>query len=241
MEQYRYGKHAVEASLRLGHVKKVFLSRTFKDPLLLTLLEQKKIPVERIEDSRLEKLVSQSNHQGIVAEVKAFVYTDFTSFLKEMDAKTQPLLLLLDGLEDPQNLGSIIRTAVGFGVDGLIMKKDRQVEVNATVAKIASGALEYLPIIQVVNLSQTIATLKEHRFWIVATALKTDTEFRSVDYRGPIAIIIGHEGNGISRLVLENSDFQVKIPIQHLDSFNAATSTAILLTEVFHQRHPLKP
>jgi 23S rRNA (guanosine2251-2'-O)-methyltransferase len=219
MEQYRYGKHAVEASIRAGNATKIFLSTNFKDPVILGLLQQKKIPVERIEESRLQKLVD---------------------FLQRMATKEQPLLVLLDGIEDPQNLGAIIRTAVGFGVDGLVIKKDRQVEVTATVAKIASGALDYLPIIQVTNLSQTIASLKENRFWVVATSLAESQDYRQVDYRGPIAIIIGHEGQGISRLVLENSDFKVKIPIQHLDSFNAATSTAILLAEVYRQRFPLK-
>ena len=240
MEQYRYGKHAVESSIRSGNVTKVFLSTNFKDPVILALLQQKKLPVERIEDERLKKLVDRANHQGIVAQVKPFLYTEWLPFIKRLASKEQPLLVLLDGIEDPQNLGAIIRTAVGFGVDGLIIKKDRQVEVTSTVAKIASGALDHLPIIQVTNLSQTIATLKENRFWVVATSLAESQDYRSVDYRGPIAIIIGHEGQGITRLVLENSDFKVKIPIQNLDSFNASTSTAILLAEVYRQRFPLK-
>jgi 23S rRNA (guanosine2251-2'-O)-methyltransferase len=240
MEQYRYGKHAVEASIRSRNVTKVFLSTHFKDPVILGLIQQNKIPVERIEDERLQKLVDRENHQGIVAQVKPFLYTEFLPFLKLIASKEQPLLMLLDGIEDPQNLGAIIRTAVGYGVDGLVIKKDRQVEVTSTVAKIASGAIDYLPIIQVTNLSQTIATLKENRFWVVATSLAESQDYRSVDYRGPIAIIIGHEGQGISRLVLDNSDFKVKIPIQHLDSFNASTSAAILLAEVYRQRFPLK-
>jgi 23S rRNA (guanosine2251-2'-O)-methyltransferase len=240
MEQYRYGKHAVESSIRSGNVTKVFLSTNFKDPVILALLQQKKLPVERIEDERLQKLVDRANHQGIVAQVKPFLYTEWLPFIKRLASKEQPLLVLLDGIEDPQNLGAIIRTAVGYGVDGLIIKKDRQVEVTSTVAKIASGALDHLPIIQVTNLSQTIATLKENRFWVVATSLAESQDYRSVDYRGPIAIIIGHEGQGITRLVLENSDFKVKIPIQNLDSFNASTSTAILLAEVYRQRFPLK-
>ena len=240
MEQYRYGKHVVEASIRSRNVTKVFLSTHFKDPVILGLIQQNKIPVERIEDERLQKLVDRGNHQGIVAQVKPFLYTEFLPFLKLIASKEQPLLMLLDGIEDPQNLGAIIRTAVGYGVDGLVIKKDRQVEVTSTVAKIASGAIDYLPIIQVTNLSQTIATLKENRFWVVATSLAESQDYRSVDYRGPIAIIIGHEGQGISRLVLDNSDFKVKIPIQHLDSFNASTSAAILLAEVYRQRFPLK-
>jgi 23S rRNA (guanosine2251-2'-O)-methyltransferase len=240
MEQYRYGKHAVEASIRSGKVTKVFLSTNFKDPEILALIQQKKLPVERAEEQRLQRLVDRGNHQGIVAQVKPFLYTEWLSFIKQVSGKEQPLLVLLDGIEDPQNLGAIIRTAVGFGVDGLIIKKDRQVEVTSTVAKIASGAIDYLPIIQVTNLSQTIATLKENRFWVVATSLAESKDYRSVNYQGPIAIIIGHEGQGISRLVLENSDFKVKIPIQNLDSFNASTSVAILLAEVYRQRFPLK-
>jgi 23S rRNA (guanosine2251-2'-O)-methyltransferase len=240
MEQYRYGKHPVEASIRSENATKVFLSHNFKDPVILALLQQKKIPVERLEDERLQKLVDRGNHQGIVAQVKPFLYTEWLPFLKRMATQAQPLLVLLDGIEDPQNLGAIIRTAVGFGVDGLIIKKDRQVDVTATVAKIASGALDYLPIIQVTNLSQTIAALKENRFWIVATSSGESQDYRTVDYRGPTAIIIGHEGQGITRLVLENSDFKVKIPIQHLESFNASTSAAILLAEVYRQRFPLK-
>ncbi|MEY3692043.1 MAG: putative TrmH family tRNA/rRNA methyltransferase YacO [Bacillota bacterium] len=239
MEQYRYGKHAVEASIRSGKVKKVFLVSHFKDAAILSLIQSKNISVERLEDSRLTSLVQSTYHQGIVASVVPFAYTELNTFLKTIDTKKNPLLILLDGIEDPLNLGSMIRTAVGFGVDGLIIKKDRQVDVNPTVAKIASGALDYLPIIQVTNLSQTIMTLKEHRFWLVATALEGAQDYRSVDYQGPIGLIIGSEGDGISRLVLEHADFKVKIPIQHLNSFNAATSVAIMLGEVYRQRFPL--
>ena len=239
MEQYRYGKHAVEASIRSGKVKKIFLVSHFKDASILSLIQAKNISVERLEDSRLTSLVQSTHHQGIVASVVPFAYTDLTTFLKTMDTISNPILILLDGIEDPLNLGSMIRTAVGFGVHGLIIKKDRQVDVNATVAKIASGALDYLPIIQVTNLSQTIITLKDHRFWLVATALEGAQDYRSVDYQGPIGLIIGSEGDGISRLVLEHADFKVKIPIQHLNSFNASTSVAIMLGEVYRQRFPL--
>jgi|Wag4MinimDraft_19_1082662.scaffolds.fasta_scaffold14817_2 23S rRNA (guanosine2251-2'-O)-methyltransferase len=239
MEQYRYGKHAVEASIRSGKVKKVFLVSHFKDAAILSLIQSKHISVERLEDSRLTSLVQSTHHQGIVASVIPFAYTELNTFLNTIDTIKNPLLILLDGIEDPLNLGSMIRTAVGFGVHGLIIKKDRQVDVNPTVAKIASGALDYLPIIQVTNLTQTIMTLKEHRFWLVATALEGAQDYRSVDYQGPIGLIIGSEGDGISRLVLEHADFKVKIPIQHLNSFNAATSVAIMLGEVYRQRFPL--
>ena len=236
MEQYRYGKHSVIASIQTGKAKKIFLLPSFKDADVMALIAQHHLSVERMEETRLAKLVQSQHHQGIVALVVPFTYTPLPNFLTKIASHPSPLLVLLDGLEDPLNLGAIIRTAVGFGVDGLIIKKDRQVDVNATVAKIASGALDHLPIIQVTNLTQTIETLKQHRFWIVATSLVDAVDFRSVDYHGPMAIIIGHEGNGISRLVLEHADFKVKIPIQTIESFNAATSTAIVLSEVQRQR-----
>lgn len=236
MEQYRYGKHAVIASMQAGKAKKIFLLPSFKDADVMALIHQHHLSVERIEEARLAKLVQSQHHQGIVALVAPFTYTPLPTFLTKIASQPSPLLVLLDGLEDPLNLGAIIRTAVGFGVDGFIIKKDRQVDVNATVAKIASGALDHLPIIQVTNLTQTIETLKQHRFWIVATSLVDAVDFRSVDFHGPMAIIIGHEGNGISRLVLDHADFKVKIPIQTIESFNAATSTAIVLSEVQRQR-----
>jgi 23S rRNA (guanosine2251-2'-O)-methyltransferase len=240
MQQYRYGKHPVETSIRQGQVEKVFLHSSFHDHVILELIQQHRIPVERVEESQLFALVMTHHHQGIVSLNKAFSYTLLEPFLLAIATKKDPLLLLLDGLEDPQNLGAIIRTAVGFQVDGIIMKKDRQVEVTPTVAKIASGALEHLPIIQVTNLSQTIERLKKDRFWVVATSLKATEDYRQVDYRGPIALIIGHEGSGISRLVLTHADHQVMIPISNkINSFNASISTAILLAEVQKQRFPL--
>lgn len=236
MEQYRYGKHAVISSIQTGKAKKLLLTPQFKDPSILALIQTHRLSVERMEEARLTALVKSHHHQGIVAIVAPFQYTPLIDFLSQVDQQSSPLLILLDGIEDPLNLGAIIRTAVGFGVTGLIIKKDRQVDVNATVAKIASGALDHLPIIQVTNLTQTIETLKQHRFWIVATAVDGASDFRSVDYQGPIAVVIGHEGEGISRLVLAHADFKVKIPIQTIDSFNAATSTAIVLSEIQRQR-----
>lgn len=240
MEQYRYGKHPVEASLRQKKVERIICLHSFQDEVILSLIQAQKLPVERVEESRLFHLVQTHHHQGIIGIVKPFVYQELTPLLAGLQGKTQPLLLLLDGLEDPQNFGNIIRTAVAFQVDGILIKKDRQVGVNATVAKIASGAIDFVPIVQVTNLSQSIETLKANRFWIVATALQQSVDYRSVDYRGPVAIVIGHEGSGISRLVLERSDFKVKIPIANvLESLNAATSTAVMLAEVLRQRFPL--
>lgn len=240
MEQYRYGKHAVEASIVRQRVEKIFLIKDFSDPKLLARITKANLPVERVEATRLEQMTHTPHHQGIVALVKPFAYQTLPIFLEKIKPLTQPLVLVLDGIEDPQNFGNIIRSAVAFHVDGIIIKKDRQVGVNGTVAKVASGALEEVDIIQVTNLSQAITLLKEHRFWMVATALENSVDYRQVDYRGPIAIVIGHEGDGISRLVLTHSDHVVKIPISsRIESLNAATSTAVILAEVYRQRFPL--
>jgi 23S rRNA (guanosine2251-2'-O)-methyltransferase len=240
MEQYRYGKHPVEASITQKRVIKIFLLQTFKDDAMLALIKQHQLPVERVEETRLFTLANSHHHQGIVAQVRPFAYHDFAEILTKLDGMHNPVILLLDGLEDPLNFGNIIRTAVAFGVAAIFIKKDRQVLVNATVAKIASGALDFVPIVQVTNLSQTIETLKSHRFWIVATALVNSNDYRTVDYRQPIAIVVGHEGSGISRLVLERSDYRVKIPIAStIESLNAATSVAVMLAEVQRQRFPL--
>lgn len=241
MEQYRYGKHAVEASIIRQKVDKIFLLHGFKDDAILTRIHQAKISVERVEEHQLVKLVQTQHHQGIVAKVKPFAYQSLPTILSNLKANTQPLLLLLDGVEDPQNFGNIIRSAVAFHVDAIIIKKDRQVGVNATVAKVASGALDFIEIVEVTNLSQTMETLKANGYWLVATALTESVDYRGVDYRGPIAIIIGNEGQGISRLVLSRSDFRVTIPIaSHIESLNAATSSAVILAEIYRQRFPLK-
>jgi 23S rRNA (guanosine2251-2'-O)-methyltransferase len=240
MAQFIYGKNSVLAAIGSLNIQKIYLSQHVKDDDLLKLITQNHISVERVEDRRLDKLVI-GNHQGIIAQVPDFEYTPFPNVLEKISLKPMPLLLIIDSLQDPQNLGSIIRNAAGLGVDAILIKKDGQVGITSSVMKIASGALSLVDICQVTNLSMTIETLKKHRFWIVASMLSEKAlDYRQFDYRQPIALILGSEGKGISPLVAKNADVHVKIPMtSSLQSFNVASSSAILLAQIYQQRFPL--
>lgn len=239
MAQWIYGKNVVLEALRALRVKKVFLLHAFQDPLIERLLLQQRIPVERVGKERFE--MHGDHHQGILAEVEDYLYGDFKQSLNEWVQQSQPLILLLDSITDPQNFGAIIRNAEAMGVTSIIVKKDQQVQVNATVTKVAAGALEHVKIIQVTNLSQTIEVLKEKGFWIVGTSLETQQDYRDFNYQGPIAIVVGSEGDGLHRLVRERCDVLVKIPMTgKVNSLNAASATAIMLAWIHHARFPFK-
>jgi 23S rRNA (guanosine2251-2'-O)-methyltransferase len=242
MPQFIYGKNTVLSAIERGQVNKVFLTKNFSDQAILNILNDHKITVERLEESKLVAFIQvEKGHQGIVALVKDFTYTLLQDFLNLTQAKPSPLIVMLDGIEDPQNFGAIIRNCAGLFVDAIIIRKDQQVGVTPTVAKVASGALPLVKIIQVTNLAQTLAVLKKHRYWIVATALEQATDYRNFDYRGPICLVFGSEADGVRRLVLANADARVFIPLNPaLESFNVASATAIMLAEVYRQRFPLK-
>ena len=239
MAQWIYGKNVVLEALRALRVKKVFLLPAFQDHVIERLLSQQRIPVERVGKERFE--MHGDHHQGILAEVDDYRYGDFKQSLNEWVQQPQPLVVLLDSITDPQNFGAIIRNAEALGVTSIIIKKDQQVQVNATVTKVAAGALEHVKIIQVANLSQTIEVLKENGFWIVGTSLETQHDYRDFNYQGPIAVVVGSEGDGLHRLVRERCDVLVKIPMMgQVNSLNAASATAIMLAWIHHARFPLK-
>ena len=240
MGQLIYGKNAVVEALEAKRVLKVYLSSSFQESHIITLLQSMHIPVERTSEHRLQTL-SKGLHQGIVAEVKAFAYTSLDHLLEILKNKTHPLIVLLDEVQDPQNFGAIIRNAVGLFADAIIVKKMHQVDVTPIVAKVASGALEHMPIVQVANLSQLMETLKPLGFWFAATSLNASSiDYRRFDYRGAIGLIFGSEGHGVSPLVAKNADALIKIPLSaKLESFNVASSLAIVLSEAYRQRFPL--
>jgi 23S rRNA (guanosine2251-2'-O)-methyltransferase len=240
MAQFIYGKNTVLGAISNASVEKVYITHQFKDDRVLTLLKQHHIPVERVDEKRLDSFVS-GNHQGMVATVKSFTYLSLPEVLAKVNPIQQPLILMIDSLQDPQNFGAIIRNAAGLGVQAIIIKKDGQVGVTNTVMKIASGALSLVDICEVTNLSMTIETLKKSRFWIVASMLSTTAiDYRSFDYRQPICLILGSEGKGISPLVAKHADVHVTIPMTStLQSLNVASSSAILLAQIYQQRFPL--
>ncbi|MFC1477851.1 23S rRNA (guanosine(2251)-2'-O)-methyltransferase RlmB [Candidatus Margulisiibacteriota bacterium] len=163
---------------------------------------------------------------------------DLNSLLSYAANQDQPLLLLLDGLEDPRNFGAILRTAEAVGVSGVIIPKRRSVGITDTVQKTSTGASDLVRIAQVSNLTQSISRLKDEGYWIVGMEASGNSLYTEVDYRGPIALVIGSEGNGISRLVKENCDFLVRIPMfGEISSLNASVAAAILMYETVRQRN----
>ncbi|HHS4726545.1 TPA: 23S rRNA (guanosine(2251)-2'-O)-methyltransferase RlmB, partial [Staphylococcus aureus] len=168
-----------------------------------------------------------------------YEYADFDQFLKQQKEKEGLLtVLILDGLEDPHNLGSILRTADATGVDGVIIPKRRSVTLTQTVAKASTGAIEHVPVIRVTNLAKTIDELKDNGFWVAGTEANNATDYRNLEADMSLAIVIGSEGQGMSRLVSDKCDFYIKIPmVGHVNSLNASVAASLMMYEVFRKRH----
>ena len=225
---YIFGKNVAEEYLKKQKkVKKIYLSKNFKENLPF-----QNIPIKYLEKYEMDKMVS-GLHQGIILEVEDYQYAPLSTFADKENA----LIMILDHLEDPHNFGAITRTCEAAGVDGIIIPKDRSVEVNATVIKVSTGATENIPISRVTNIVQAIKELKEKGFWIVGSDMQ-GTNYDKIDYRGKIAIVIGNEGSGMSRLVKENCDFIATIPMKgKTESLNASVSAGILIYEAIKSRN----
>lgn len=232
---YIYGKNVVyEKLLNNSKINKLYLSKKFNDKKILDLLKDKNIDITYLDNFKLDKMVN-GLHQGIIALVNDYKTYDLKEIINNINKK-YPLIVMLDHIEDPHNFGAIIRTCEAAGVDGIIIPKDRSVEVNATVIKVSTGTTENMKIAKVTNLVQTIKELKEKNFWIVGTDMQ-GTDYDKIDYKGNIAIVIGNEGSGMSRLVKENCDFIATIPmIGTTDSLNASVSTGIIVYEAIKSR-----
>lgn len=239
MAQYIYGKNAVLERLKAGNlITDLYLLKG--NQTLERLVGEYQVAYQLVDKGFLNNLVS-GVHQGIVAKIPEFKTYSLTEGLETIKKDKLPLLVMIDGLSDPHNLGAILRNADATAVDGVIISKHRSVSVNATVAKVAAGALENVKIIEVVNLTQTIKKLKNAGYWIVGSALENSTDYRLVDYRMPLVLVIGSEGKGISQLVRENCDYLVQIPMHGIvNSLNAAVASGILLYEISNQRFPVK-
>lgn len=229
---YIYGKNVVkEAIEKKEKITKAVIYKKFSDENLISALKNLNIPIRYVEKFELDKLVN-GMHQGIIVNVPDYEYADIDNFIH----KENSFVVILDHLEDPHNLGAIIRTCEAAGVDGIIIPKDRSVEVNATVIKVSTGAINNMNVARVTNLSRTIKELKKEGFWIVGTDMN-GTSYDEIDYKGKIAIVIGNEGAGISRIVRESCDFIASIPmIGTTNSLNASVATGIMVYEAVRQR-----
>ncbi len=205
---------------------------------ILAIAKEKKVVVVKVDKAKLNEMAQTNNHQGVIAIVPPYEYYEVEDLLQEAKNKGEdPFLLILDGIEDVHNLGSIIRTAETAGVHGIIIPKRRAALVNSTVKKTSAGAAEYMKIARVNNLNETIRYLKEQGIWICGTDMDTNNYYYEQDLTGAIAIVIGNEGTGMSRLVKENCDFIVKIPMKgKISSLNASVSAGIVIYEAVKQK-----
>ena len=234
------GRNAVMELLKSSKdINKIFIEKGERHGSINEIIARAKearIVIVEVEKSKLNMMAE--NHQGVVAVVPPFNYCEIEDILDLAKEKGEdPFILVLDGIEDPHNLGSIIRTAETAGVHGIIIPKRRTVSVNATVAKTSAGATAYVKVARVNNINDSIRKLKEAGLWVIGTDGEAKTEYYNQDLKGPIAIIIGSEGFGMSKLVKENADILIKIPMKgQINSLNASVSAGIVMYEVVKQR-----
>lgn len=235
------GRNAVLEAFRSGKpIDKLFVLDGCMDGPVRTILREAKkhdTVVNYVERERLDQLSETKKHQGVIAMAAAYEYATVEEILAKAEEKGEPpFVILLDGIEDPHNLGAIIRTANLAGVHGVIIPKRRAVGLTAIVAKTSAGALNYTPVAKVTNLKQTMEELKEKGIWFVGADMGGKTMY-DLDLKGPIGLVIGSEGEGISKLVKEHCDFIASIPMKgEIDSLNASVAAGVLAFEIVRQR-----
>ena len=240
-EEIIFGKHVVMETLKKNKgINKLFYQKGLADSKISSIIELVKNHggiFQEVPKSKLDELTQGANHQGLVLTVPPFDYQTIEDCLALAESKGQPpFLLLLDGIEDPHNLGSILRTADAFGVHGIIIPKRRAVGLTGIVAKTSTGAIEHVPVVRVANIAQTIELLQNQGIWVFATDMAGE-DVRQWNSQGPLAIVIGNEGQGVSPLVKQKADGIVTIPmVGHVQSLNASVAAGVLVYEVARHR-----
>lgn len=236
------GRHAVLEAVKSGRdVEKVLVAEGVQKKSIsdiLETLENNRIHYQWVPRTKLDQLADGGNHQGIVAQVAAYQYSTMEDVLQRANTKGEaPFLLLLDGIEDPHNLGSILRTADAAGVHGVIIPKRRAVGLTSVVAKTSAGAIEYVPVVRVTNLNRAADELKDLGIWLVGTDGNAKQSYDQVDYKMPIALVIGNEGQGLSQLMKKKCDFLVRLPMRgKVSSLNASVAAGICMYQVVRGR-----
>ncbi|SDC52712.1 23S rRNA (guanosine2251-2'-O)-methyltransferase [Pelagirhabdus alkalitolerans] len=243
-DEWIIGKNPVLEALKSGRtINKLFLADHLNQNAtqqIYKLAKEQKIVIKQVPKKKLDQMVD-GQHQGIVAAVAAYDYATLDELFERAASKgEEPFFVLLDEIEDPHNLGSILRTADAVGVHGVIIPRRRAVGLTSTVAKTSAGAIEYVPVARVTNMAQTIDELKAKNVWVVGTEMDASEDYRQLPNDLPIALVIGNEGKGISRLVKEKCDWTIQLPMQGtVSSLNASVAGSLLMYEIYRKRHPL--
>ncbi|RYL89919.1 23S rRNA (guanosine(2251)-2'-O)-methyltransferase RlmB [Sporolactobacillus sp. THM7-4] len=234
------GRHPVAEAIRSGReINKVWLNKEGKGlGPLLDLIKGSGIAVQFVPRKKLDQLAQSTQHQGVVASIAAYRYAEMADLFALAEERGEaPFLTMLDNVEDPHNLGSILRTADASGCHGVIIPKRRSVGLTSVVAKASTGAIEYVPVVRVSNLAQAVDELKKQGIWFAGTAADGSEDYRKSDYSMPLCLVIGNEGHGMSQLVRKKCDFLINIPMKgKVTSLNASVAAGLLMYEVLRQR-----
>lgn len=243
-EEVIIGKNPVLEALRSGRtIHKVLLSEAANKKVEQEIMKQakkKQTIVQKVPRKKIDQ-IADGIHQGVLAYVSAYSYQSVEDILNKAEEKQElPFIMILDELEDPHNLGAILRTADAAGAHGIIIPKRRSALLTQTVAKASAGAIEHMPVARVTNISRTIDELKERHVWIVGTDETGEKDYRTLDGKTAVALVIGNEGTGMTRLVKEKCDWLIQLPMQGaIPSLNASVAASLLMYEVYRKRNPL--
>lgn len=227
-----FGRNPVKEAILSDRVVRLYISRSIKDNSLLELAHNHHLVPMMVSNEELDRFC-EGVHQGVAADIKRYEYLSLDNILGKIKKIKNPVIVMLDGINDPHNFGAILRSCDVFNVSAIIISKHNQVPLNATVAKTSAGAINYVPVVLVNNLNAAISVLKDNGFWVVSADGQGTTNYHELNYDFPTVLVVGSEGKGISQLVLRNSDYIVKIPLLgHVNSLNASVATGILLGRI---------
>ena len=237
MKQYVYGKNIIKQLLADDKkIYEVVLMEGLKDKSFEQSVKEKKIPCSYLPRKKMDQKF-EGNHQGVAAQIDAYKTYEIEEVLQAIPEGKLPLLVMLDGIEDPHNLGAILRTCDCVGADGIIIGKHRNVGLTPTVAKVSTGAIDTIKVAQVTNLSKTLQYLKDKGYWVAGTAMENAQDYCAAQYDMPLVLVIGNEGSGISPLVRKNCDFCISLPmVGKVSSLNASVACGVLLYQIYSSR-----
>jgi len=241
-EEFVAGRNSVAEVLKSGRsINKILVAKGERHGAIKEIIGQARsqgLVVQEVDSAKLDQITEGMRHQGVVAMVAPVAYAELEDILgKAQESGEQPFIVLLDELEDPHNVGAILRTSDATGVHGVLLPKRRSSPLTATVAKTSAGAVEYVPVARIGNISQTLKKLKKQGLWVVGADMDGDKNYYEADLTGPIVVVVGSEGQGMGRLTKEECDFVVRIPMKgKITSLNASVACSLLLYEVLRQR-----